>query len=56
MANRCNVPADLTFQRKPPLAAAMVQAMAQEGLLPFKYVVADCLEGKSPDCLDAVEA
>jgi SRSO17 transposase len=53
---RCNVPEELTFQSKPQLAAAMVQAMAQEGLLPFKYVVADCLYGNSPDFLDAVDA
>jgi SRSO17 transposase len=30
--------------------------MAHEGLLPFKYVVADCLYGHSPDFLDAVDA
>jgi SRSO17 transposase len=53
---RCNVPEELTFQSKPQLAAAMLQAMAQEGLLPFKYVVADCLYGHSPDFLDAVDA
>src|SRR5437870_2100694 len=53
---RCNVPEELTFQSKPQLAAAMLQAMAQEGLLPFKYVVADCLYGNSPDFLDAVVA
>jgi SRSO17 transposase len=53
---RCNVPEELTFQSKPQLAAAMLQAMAQEGLLPFKYVVADCLYGNSPDFLDAVDA
>jgi SRSO17 transposase len=38
------------------LAAAMVQAIAHEGLLPFKYVVADGLYGQSPDFLDAVDA
>jgi SRSO17 transposase len=53
---RCNVPEERTFQSKPQLAAAMLQAMAQEGLLPFKYVVADCLYGNSPDFLDAVDA
>ena len=53
---RCNVPEELTFQSKPQLAAAMLQAMAHEGLLPFKYVVADCLYGNSPDFLDAVDA
>jgi SRSO17 transposase len=52
----CKVPEDLTFQSKPQLAAAMLQALTQEGLLPFKYVVADCLYGNSPDFLDAVDA
>jgi SRSO17 transposase len=53
---RCNVPAELTFQSKPQLAAAMLEAMAHEGLLPFKYIVADCLYGNSPTFLDAVDA
>ena len=30
--------------------------MAHEGLLPFKYIVADCLYGNSPTFLDAVDA
>jgi len=34
----------------------MLHAVRQEGLLPFKYVVADCLYGKSPNFLDAVDA
>src|SRR5215471_15146707 len=53
---KCHVPDELTFQSKPQLAAAMLEAMAQEGLLPFKYIVADCLYGNSPDFLDAVDA
>jgi SRSO17 transposase len=52
----CKVPDELTLQSKPQLAAAMLQAIAQEGLLPFKYVVADCLYGNSPDFLDAMDA
>lgn len=52
----CQVPKDLTFQTKPQLAAAMLQAIAHEGLLPFKYLVADCLYGNSPDFLDAIDA
>jgi SRSO17 transposase len=52
----CHVPQALPFQRKPQLAAAMLHALRQEGLLPFKYVVADCLYGNSPDFLDAVDA
>jgi SRSO17 transposase len=53
---RCNVPTELTFQSKPQLAAAMLHSLVREGLLPFKYVVADCLYGNSPDFLDAVDA
>jgi SRSO17 transposase len=53
---KCNVPDALTFQSKPQLAAAMLQAIAHEALLPFKYVVADCLYGNSPDFLAAVDA
>src|SRR5262244_409043 len=51
-----HLPTDVCFQSKPQLAATMLQAIAQEGLLPFKYVVADCLYGNSPDFLDAVDA
>jgi SRSO17 transposase len=36
-------PSALTWQSNPQLAAAMLQAMAQEGLLPCKDVGADCL-------------
>jgi SRSO17 transposase len=52
---RCNVPKALAFQSTPQLAAAMLQAIVREGLLPFKYVVADCLYGNSPDFLDAID-
>jgi SRSO17 transposase len=52
---KCQVPDTLRWQSKPQLAAAMLQAIAHEGLLPFKYVVADCLYGNSPDFLDAVD-
>src|SRR5499433_128412 len=53
---RCQVPAEVTFRTKPQLAAAMLHHIVHEGLLPFKYVVADCLYGNSPDFLDAVDA
>jgi SRSO17 transposase len=53
---QCQVPPEVTLQSKPQLAATMLQAIVREGLLPFKYVVADCLYGNSPDFLDAVDA
>jgi SRSO17 transposase len=51
-----HLPNELCFQSKPQLAAAMLQAIVHAGLLPFRYVVADCLYGNSPDFLDAVDA
>ena len=53
---KCHVPTERTFQSKPQLAAAMLEAMTHEGLLPFKYIVADCLYGNSPTFLDATQA
>jgi SRSO17 transposase len=38
------------------LAAAMVRALYNEGVLPFRYVVADCLYGNSPEFWAACEA
>jgi len=52
---RCQVPDDRGFQTKPQLAAAMLRELRDEGVLPFKYVVADCLYGHSPAFLDIVE-
>ena len=54
--SKCQIPPEVPWQSKPQLAAAMLQAITHEGLLPFKYLVADCLYGNSPDFLDAVEA
>jgi SRSO17 transposase len=34
----------------------MVQELRDEGVLPFKYVVAECLYGTSPEFLHAIEA
>lgn len=53
---KCQVPPEETFQSKPQLAATMLRSIVREGLLPFQYVVADCLYGNSPDFLDAVDA
>jgi SRSO17 transposase len=53
---QCKGPNDRGFQTKPQLAAAMVQELRAEGVLPCKSVVADCLDGNSPAFLDAVAA
>src|SRR5438093_12285545 len=53
---KCQVPDEVALHTKPQLAAEMVKAIRVEGRLPFKYLVADCLYGNSPDFLDAIDA
>ena len=53
---KCGLPADVTLQSKPQLAAAMVRDLDAEGVLPFRALVADCLYGNSPECWTACEA
>jgi SRSO17 transposase len=52
---QCRVPDEIRFQTKPQLAAAMLQRIRQEGILPFRYIVADSVYGNSPDFLAALE-
>ena len=42
---KCQVPDEMTFHTKPQLAAAMSHNIMHAGILPFQYVVADCLYG-----------
>jgi SRSO17 transposase len=53
---KCQVPDETMFQTKPQLAAAMLRSIRQEGILPFRYIVADSVYGNSPDFLAAIEA
>lgn len=52
---QCQVPDDLTFHTKPQLAVDILRAICQEAMLAFKYIVADCLYGNSPEFIDAAE-
>lgn len=52
---KCELPEGLEFKTKPQLAAEMLHGIAQDGLLPFKYVFADTIYGNREDFLTAVE-
>lgn len=52
---KCKIPDTLEFQTKPQLAAELLNSLAQEGILPFKYVLADSVYN-SPEFIGAVEA
>jgi SRSO17 transposase len=51
----CEVPQEVAFRTKPQLAGEMLTTLRDEAIVPFKYVVADCLYGNSPAFLEAVE-
>ena len=52
---KCKLPADTVFRTKPQLAVEMLDAIVRENVLPFKYVLADCIYGISPEFIEAVE-
>jgi SRSO17 transposase len=53
---KCKFPDDLSFRTKPQLAVAMLEKIASENVIPFRYLVADTLYGSSPEFLEATEA
>jgi SRSO17 transposase len=52
---KCGLPESVSFKTKPQLAVDMLQDLASENILPFKYVLADSLYGTSPEFIEAVE-
>jgi len=52
---KCQIPPDLTFQTKPQQAAEMLRDIYQQGILPFKYIVADTVYGNNLEFLEAAE-
>ncbi len=52
---KCNIPKELTFKTKPQLAAEMLTSIHSQGIIPYKYIVADSIYGHSPDFIEAVE-
>ncbi len=53
---KCKMPGELTFRTKPQLAAEMLNNLAAEKTLPFKYVLGDSIYGNSPDFIEAVSS
>jgi len=53
---KCKLPANTVFRTKPQLAVETLDAVVKENVLPFKYVLSDCLYGISPEFIGAVEA
>ena len=52
---KCKIPDNQKFKTKPQLAAEMLNAIHNEGILTYKYVATDNLYGQSPDFIAEVE-
>jgi SRSO17 transposase len=52
---KCRVPERSAFKTKPQLAVELLDEIAREEVIPFRYVVADAIYGGSPDFLHVVE-
>ncbi len=53
---KCGVPDALAFQAKPALALDMLQTLAADGHLRFRWVTVDEWFGRDPDFLDGIAA
>ena len=53
---KCKLPENTEFKTKPRLAAKMLNDVAAEDIIPFKYVLADSIYGENPDFIDTVES
>ncbi len=53
---KCDLPKDVRFQTKPELAADMLNDIADEGILPFKYVLADSVYGENPSFIETLDS
>jgi SRSO17 transposase len=49
---KCGLPGQTEFKTKPQLAADMFCVIEKEGILPFRYIVADSVYGNSPEFTD----
>lgn len=53
---RCGIPEDIPFQTRPELGGAMIEAVCQDGVVPFRWVAMDEGYGKSPHLLTRIQA
>lgn len=51
---RCGIPTDIAFQTRPELGGAMIEAVGEAGVVPFRWVTMDEGYGKSPTLLNRI--
>lgn len=53
---KCKLPEDIAFKTKPQLAVDMLQEIAGQQTLPFRYILADSVYGNSPEFIEAADS
>lgn len=53
---KCVLPEETEFKTKPQLAAEILKDIAEQGQLPFRYILADSVYGTNPDFIEAAES
>jgi SRSO17 transposase len=53
---KCKLPENVEFKTKPQLAVDMLQDVAEQGVLPFRYILADSVYGNSPEFIEAADS
>ena len=53
---KCKLPENVEFKTKPQLAVDMLQDIAEQGVLPFRYILADSVYGNSPEFIEAADS
>lgn len=52
---KCKFPEDIGFRTKPRIAVGMFREIRNQGIIPFRYVVADTIYGNSPEFVKAID-
>jgi len=52
---KCRLPDEISFKTKPQLAVEMLANIATEGVITFRYIMADSIYGNSPEFIGATE-
>ena len=53
---KCKLPGEIVFKKKPQLAADMLKQISEEGIIPFRYVLGDSIYATSPEFINAAES
>lgn len=53
---KCKLPEDVEFKSKPQLAVDMLSEIADQEIIPFRYILADSVYGKSPEFIEAADS